>query len=911
MPSRLVTRGLAVLALASALSWVGCGGGGSDLTGPTPGSLDVTTATSGPELDPDGYTLSMDGAAPEAIAINASRHAEGLTPGPHTVALAGLAGNCTPAGTTSVTIEVVSGATAAVRYDITCAATTGIIQVTTASVGTPIDPDGYQLQLDGAPSLPIGTGGTVSIPSVPPGSHTVGLGGLASTCAVSGENPRTVTVAAGGTVPVAFSVTCTPDSGALTVITTTLGAPVDPDGYTVSLDGGAPSAVGTSASLDFQALAPGDHTVQLGGLAANCPVQGDNPRTVTIAAGGTASTEFIVTCVPTTGSLTVTVTGLPAGTSAAVTVTGPGGFSRAITATATLADLAPGGYTVTAADVPSASGPYTPTPRTRTVPVVTGATAQATVAYAAPSVNLRIDGWFLTQSVQAADGSVPLVQNRDGFIRVFVLADAGNTAAPSVRLRVFRAGALVRTLDIPAPRSSVPQSRNENDLESSWNVKLPRDLFTPDMAVLAEVDPNNDIAEKNEDDNRFPLSGAPATQTTRHIPGLSVLFVPVRQQTSGLTGDVTLANKARYLDFPRRILPISPAQDDVHEVYTTTTEDPLLGDDANGAWGTILGEVNALRIAEGTGQHYYGVVHLGYGSGIVGIGYIGEPTAMGYDLGDDRSRVVAHEMGHNFGRLHSPCGGPGGVDPQYPRPDGSIGAYGFDLQANVLRTPDQPDIMGYCGNPWISPYTYEGVLAFRTAGQSAGVTAAMADASPQRCLLVWGRVVEGRVILEPAFEIVTRPSLPKAPGRYTLEAESAGGSRLFSLSFDPAEAEDGRRDTRQFAFAVPLGGVASEEIGSLRLSGPGASVAAARAAAGLPSLRAPGPSVEARAIAGGVALRWDAAAHPMVMVRDPETGEVVSFARGGQATIATSRRTLDLVVSDRVGSRTLRVTAGQ
>ena len=187
----------------------------------------------------------------------------------------------------------------------------------------------------------------------------------------------------------------------------------------------------------------------------------------------------------------------------------------------------------------------------------------------------------------------------------------------------------------------------------------------------------------------------------------------------------------------------------------------------------------------------------------------------------------------------------------------------------------------------------------------------MAGSSSQRCLLVWGRVVEGRVILEPAFEIVTRPSLPKAPGRYSLEAESVGGARLFSLSFDPPEAEDGRRDTRQFAFAVPLGGVASEEIGSLKLSGPGASVGAARAAAGLPSLRAAGPEVEARAIAGGVALRWDAAAHPMVMVRDPETGEVVSFARGGQATIATSRRTLDLVVSDRVGSRTLRVTAGQ
>ncbi len=47
------------------------------------------------------------------------------------------------------------------------------------------------------------------------------------------------------------------------------------------------------------------------------------------------------------------------------------------------------------------------------------------------------------------------------------------------------------------------------------------------------------------------------------------------------------------------------------------------------------------------------------------------------------------------------------------------------------------------------------------------------------------------------------------------------------------------------------------------------------------------------------------------MVRDPDTGEVLSFARGGQVNVATSKRTLDLVVSDRVGSRQVRVTAGR
>jgi hypothetical protein len=917
MPSRSVARVLAVLAMASAVSWLGCGGGGSDLAGPEPGSLDVTIATTGPEPDLDGYMLSIDGAAPEAIAVDASRHTEGVVPGQHTVTLAGLAGNCTVATGAGVTVEVLAGASAAVRFEVACAATTGTIEIVTTSAGSPPDPDGYQLLLDGALARAIGTSATVSIPGAVPGSHTVGLGGLAANCALDGDNPRAVTVSAGAIAPVAFAITCAalpPSTGSIAITTTTTGQDQDPDGYAFAIDQGSAQSIGVNGTATVAGLTAGSHTVRLQGAATNCTVGGANPRTVAVAAGETATATFAVTCTATTGALTVTITGLPAGTNAAVTVTGPNSFTRALTATTTLADLAPGSYTVAAADVANGGTTYTPSPKSRAVPVAAAATASATVAYAAVvrAVNLRIDGWFITQSVQSAAGDVPLVQNRDGFIRVFVLADGPNTAAPRVRLRIYLNGTLARTFDIPAPGPSTPQSRNENDLTSSWNVKIPRDLFGPGLSVLADVDPTNAIAEKNESDNSYPVSGTAESETMRNVPGLGVTLVPVKQQTSGLTGDVTAANRVTYLSFPRRMLPVSTVDDDVHEVYTTTTPDPLQPGDANGAWLTILAEVDALRVAEGTTRNYYGVVQLDYTSGIAGLGYIGRPTAMGYDRVDDRSRVMAHETGHNFGRLHSPCGTTSGLDPDYPYSGGLTGAYGFDLQANVLKSPLLADIMGYCANPWIGDYTYEGMLAFRTAAQA---TIAAADrAAPQRCLLVWGRIVDGRAVLEPAFEIVTRPSLPKSHGPYSVEAAADDGARLFSLSFDASEVADDRPGARQFAFAVPLGGVSGDEVGSLRLSGPGGEAAAVRAPVApgpLAAARAAGTAVEARAVAGGVALRWDAAARPMVMVRDPDTGEVLSFARGGQVNVATSKRTLDVVVSDRVGSRQVRVTAGR
>jgi hypothetical protein len=46
----------------------------------------------------------------------------------------------------------------------------------------------------------------------------------------------------------------------------------------------------------------------------------------------------------------------------------------------------------------------------------------------------------------------------------------------------------------------------------------------------------------------------------------------------------------------------------------------------------------------------------------------------------------------------------------------------------------------------------------------------------------------------------------------------------------------------------------------------------------------------------------------MVMVRDANTGEVLSFARGGSVDVVTRSRQIDLVFSDGVQSRVRRVT---
>jgi dipeptidyl aminopeptidase/acylaminoacyl peptidase len=99
-----------------------------------------------------------------------------------------------------------------------------------------------------------------------------------------------------------------PDTGSIRVTTSTAGENLDPNGYACRVDGGASSAIGINDSHTFSDVRTGEHTVELTGIANNCTVGGDNPRTVAILlAGQTATANFNVTCEAMTGSLAVTI----------------------------------------------------------------------------------------------------------------------------------------------------------------------------------------------------------------------------------------------------------------------------------------------------------------------------------------------------------------------------------------------------------------------------------------------------------------------------------------------------------------------------------------------------------------------------------------------------------------------------
>lgn len=87
-----------------------------------------------------------------------------------------------------------------------------------------------------------------------------------------------------------------PSVGSLSVATATTGSDLDPDGYTVTVDGGNAQSIPVNGSVTYVDLAAGSHSVVLSGIAANCAVSGGTTRIVTVPAGGTATASFDVTC---------------------------------------------------------------------------------------------------------------------------------------------------------------------------------------------------------------------------------------------------------------------------------------------------------------------------------------------------------------------------------------------------------------------------------------------------------------------------------------------------------------------------------------------------------------------------------------------------------------------------------------
>jgi hypothetical protein len=172
----------------------------------------------------------------------------------------------------------------------------GSLELTTTTNGPQADADGYAISVDGVDQGAIGVDATLQLGNIEPGQHAVQLAGLAPNCTVTGENPRTVTVTSRESTAVSFQITCLATAGGLDIVVITTGSSLDPDGYVLALDGKDRLRLDVNGAVTFDALTPGSHLVGLSDIAANCQIQGDNPRPVVVAGGTTRNTTLRIGC---------------------------------------------------------------------------------------------------------------------------------------------------------------------------------------------------------------------------------------------------------------------------------------------------------------------------------------------------------------------------------------------------------------------------------------------------------------------------------------------------------------------------------------------------------------------------------------------------------------------------------------
>lgn len=835
---------------------------------------------------PGGYTNSV--AAGTTLA--------GLAPGSYSVTapvISNIVATWSPTPTTAQ-VAVAASATpaeAAFAYAVSTAglqfAIAGLPPGMNGSVSV-AGPGGYQATVTAS----------TTITNLAPGQYTITTNTVSSGVHQYGPVTPAVQVLAlqASATPTVVNVTYQLKTGLISLSVVGLPAGLNAD---IAITGPNGYFASASGSALLSGLAPGTYTVAASPVS-NGITWSPSPSTLPVAVvASTVAVPATITYSQQTGTLTVTGSGLPGGVDADITVTGPNGYSNHLT-TAQVLSVPTGTYTVTAAVVVNGSTTYTPSPTSQQATVTAGANTVATVSYTGtlPSgLNLTIDGVYVTQSVQTYSNSVPLVAGRDGLLRVFVKASEANTVTPSVRVRFYSGGALVNTTVIPAPAASVPTAINEGTLGASWNATLSGAFLQPGLSMLVDVDPTDAIAESVEGDNTWPASGTAGALNVKSLTPIAVTMIPVFQSASGLTGNVSAGNLATWLSPMQKWFPAASIDAQIHATYTTAVATLQSG---GGNWNSLLSEINALRVTEGTGRLYYGVVKVSYTSGVAGLGYVGLPAAIGWDHLPSGGEVIAHEIGHNFGRLHAPCGNPQGVDGLWPmdqaHENAKIGAWGYDIVAGVLKSPTYVDLMSYCDPAWISDYNYAAILSYRETHPFVAGARVVAT-SAGRSLLVWGHIADGQVVLEPAFEVDAPASLPAREGPHRIEALSPSGALIFSMAFDGERIADATDpDAQTFAFAIPMSRLRGIPLERLRL------VTGGRSA----EVRASGTTLDApvlsRVSAARQRLDWGKGAKA-ALVRNARTGQVLSIVRGSAVDLPAVSDDLDVVLSDGLRSR--------
>ena len=400
---------------------------------------------------------------------------------------------------------------------------------------------------------------------------------------------------------------------------------------------------------------------------------------------------------------------------------------------------------------------------------------------------------YLTQAVQSREHPVPLVEDQPALLRVFVTSrNGGDHKIPEVRATFYLDGEEVYVADIESGTEPIPKTVDESDLGKSANASISRRYIESGLEMVVEIDPDDELHDSVDIVKRIPEEGRMAIDV-KDLPDFRLTLIPFLYESDPDSSilDITEGMEDDPWSDPmmaetRELLPIDDFDIELHDPVVTSSNNGL----------TLLRETEMMRRLDGGSGYWLGMLAPAPRFGLYGVAW-NIPSWSSFSV--PLSRTVAHELGHNLGLFHAPCGGAGGPDPLFPDRNGRIGAHGYDRRNRRLVSRYAPDLMSYCrGNTWISDYHFANALRRRLSAEAHRTV-------KTRSLIVWGGLdADGKPFLDPSFIADAIPS-PSASGHeFQLRGKTEDGEEAFSLIFDMPEIPDIEDERSAFVFAVPV-----------------------------------------------------------------------------------------------------------
>lgn len=314
---------------------------------------------------------------------------------------------------------------------------------------------------------------------------------------------------------------------------------------------------------------------------------------------------------------------------------------------------------------------------------------------------------------------VPLIAGRPSLVRVFATADGTYDGSPITARLDLGDGS---PIEIQATLAGEP---SDGALESTINFDVPAAAMAPGMTYRVDLFQPPAHSSGNNPRASYPESGASPILAQSSGKSLRIELVPIAYgaDSSNRLPDTSEGQLKAYKDAFFKLYPVADVTLIIHAVMPWKSSVSPSGS----GWGELLDQVATLRQNDNAPDdvYYYGIFSPAAGVGqfcgggcVAGLGMRGGPSdayaraAIGLGFpGDISIETAIHEIGHNHGRQHSPCGGAQSTDPDYPYNGASIGVWGYDLLAKELLSPaEMKDVMGYCTPIWISDFTYKALF---------------------------------------------------------------------------------------------------------------------------------------------------------------------------------------------------------